>query len=156
MSFKGIWKDWLDLYGRDSVLLDFSSFTDFLEEENMELSFQYYDGYELPVEVFTLPNLEELLCTHVKLKSLSANIRQCKKLKKLDLTNCMLEQIPAEIGQLSMLEELWLIGNPLKTFPESIFGLKNLQQLFLDAGSFDKKQQQEIKKRLPNTNVMFN
>lgn len=155
-SFKGIWKDWLDLYGRDSVLLDFSSFTDFLEEENMELSFQYYDGYELPVEVFTLPNLEELLCTHVKLKSLSANIRQCKKLKKLDLTNCMLERIPAEIGQLSTLEELWLIGNPLKTLPESIFGLKKLQQLFLDSGSFDKKQQQEIKKRLPNTNVMFN
>lgn len=156
VSYKGIWKEWLDLYGRDSVLLDFSSFTDFLEQENIELSLQYYDGYELPAEVFTLPNLEELLCTHVKLKSLSANIRQCKKLKKLDLTNCMLEQIPAEIGQLSTLEELWLIGNPLKTLPESIFGLKKLQQLFLDAGSFDQKQQQEIKKRLPNTNVMFN
>lgn len=154
-SFKGIWKEWLDLYGRDSVSLDFSSFTEFLDQENVLLGVQYMEGYELPAEVFTLSNLEGLSCAQVTLKSLPADIQQCKKLKKLDLTNCKLERIPVEIGKLSDLEELWLMGNPLKELPESIFGLKKLQQLFLDAKSFDQKTQEEIKKRLPDTLVMF-
>lgn len=155
-SLKGIWKEWLALYGRDSTSLDFSSFTEFLDQENTLLSVQYLEGYEIPAEAFTLTHLEEFLCTHVRLKSLSPDIQKCKKLKKLDLTNCMLERIPAEIGNLGELEELWLIGNPLKELPESIFKLKKLQQLYLDGKFFDAKKQAEIKKRLPDALVMFN
>lgn len=155
-TFQGIWTEWLELYGRDSSALFFESFTDFLEQENIILSFDYSDGYDLPAEVFTLEHLEELNCMHVQLKSLHPAIQQCKKLKKLNLTNCRLEKIPKEVGNLSELEELWLLGNPLKELPESIFGLKKLTVLVLDEAPFNKEQQKQIQKRLPKTAVMFN
>lgn len=155
-TFQGIWTEWLDLYGRDSSALFFESFTDFLEQENIILSFDYSDGYDLPAEVFTLEHLEELNCMHVELNSLSPAIQQCKKLKKLNLTYCRLEKIPKEVGNLSELEELWLLGNPLKELPESIFGLKKLTVLVLDEELFNKEQQKQIQKRLPKTAVMFN
>lgn len=155
-TFQGIWTEWLGLYGRDSSALFFESFTDFLEQENIILSFDYSDGYDLPAEVFTLEHLEELNCMHVQLKSLHPAIQQCKKLKKLNLTNCRLEKIPKEVGNLSELEELWLLGNPLKELPESIFGLKKLTVLVLDEAPFNKEQQKQIQKRLPKTAVMFN
>lgn len=154
-TFQGIWTEWLELYGRDSSALFFESFTDFLEQENIILSFDYSDGYDLPAEVFTLEHLEELNCMHVELNSLPPAIQQCKKLKKLNLTFCRLESIPAEVGNLSELEELWLSGNALKELPESIFGLKKLTMLVLDAGPFDKEKQKQIQKRLPKTAVMF-
>ncbi len=155
-TFQGIWTEWLDLYGRDSSALFFESFTDFLEQENIILSFDYSDGYDLPAEVFTLEHLEELNCMHVELNSLPPAIQQCKKLKKLNLTYCRLEKIPKEVGNLSELEELWLLGNPLKELPESIFGLKKLTVLVLDEELFNKEQQKQIQKRLPKTAVMFN
>lgn len=156
MSFKGIWKEWLQLYGRDSMALYFESFTSFLEQENILLSMDYMDGYDLPAEIFELTHLEELNCMHIELNSLPPAIQQCKKLKKLNLTLCRLESIPKEVGNLSELEELWLLGNPLKELPESVFGLKKLTMLVLDAESFDKEKQKQIQKRLPNTAVMFN
>ena len=155
LSFKGIWKDWLQLYGRDSTALYFESFTSFLEQENVLLSMDYMDGYDLPAEIFELDHLEELNCMHVQLKSLPPAIQQCKKLKKLNLTFCRLESIPKEVGNLSELEELWLSGNPLKELPESIFGLKKLTMLVLDAEPFNKEQQKQIQKRLPKTAVLF-
>lgn len=155
-TFQGIWTEWLGLYGRDSSALFFESFTDFLEQENIILSLDYSDGYDLPAEVFTLEHLEELNCMHVQLKSLPSAIQQCKKLKKLNLTYCRLEKIPKEVGNLSELEELWLLGNPLKELPESIFGLKKLTMLALDEELFNKEQQKQIQKRLPKTAVMFN
>ncbi len=155
LSFKGIWKDWLKLYGRDSTALYFESFTSFLEQENVLLSMDYMDGYDLPAEIFELDHLEELNCMHVQLKSLPPAIQQCKKLKKLNLAFCKLESIPKEVGYLPELEELWLSGNPLKELPESIFELKKLTMLVLDAGPFDKEEQKQIQKRLPKTAVLF-
>ena len=154
-TFQGIWKEWLELYGRDSTALYFESFTSFLEQENILLSFDYSDGYDLPAEIFELAHLEELNCMRVQLKSLPPAIQQCKKLKKLNLTFCRLESIPKEVGNLSELEELWLSGNQLKELPESIFGLKKLTMLVLDADPFDKEEQKQIQKRLPKTAVMF-
>ena len=154
-TFQGIWTEWLELYGRDSSALYFESFTSFLEQENIMLSLNYSDGYDLPAEVFKLGHLEELNCMHIQLNSLPPAIQQCKKLKKLNLTFCRLESIPAEIGNLSELEELWLSGNQLKELPESIFGLKKLTTLVLDAEPFDKEKQKQIQKRLPKTAVMF-
>lgn len=155
MSFKGIWKEWLQLYGRDSTALYFESFTTFLEQENMLLSMDYMDGYDLPTEIFELGHLEELNCMHVHLNSLPPAIQQCKKLKKLNLAFCNLESIPKEIGNLSELEELSLSGNQLKEIPESIFGLKKLTVLYLDGAPFNKEQQKQIQKRLPKTAVLF-
>ncbi|MDX2068096.1 MAG: leucine-rich repeat domain-containing protein [Haliscomenobacter sp.] len=155
MSFKGIWKEWLQLYGRDSTALYFESFTTFLEQENVLLSMDYMDGYDLPAEIYELTHLEELNCMHVHLKSISPAIQQCKKLKKLNLAFCKLESIPKEIGNLSELEELSLSGNQLKEIPESIFGLKKLTMLYLDGALFTKEQQKQIQKRLPKTAVLF-
>ncbi len=155
MSYKGLWKEWLQLYGRDSTALYFESFTTFLEQENVLLSMDYMDGYDLPTEIFELTHLEELNCMHIQLKSLSPAIQQCKKLKKLNLAFCKLESIPKEIGNLSELEELSLSGNQLKEIPESIFGLKKLTILYLDGAPFTKEQQKQIQKRLPKTAVLF-
>lgn len=154
-TFQGIWTEWLDLWGRDSTVLNFESFKDFLESENIILSFNYMDGFDLPAEVFELKKLEELNCMHVELNALPAAIQKCAQLKVLNLTFCKLESIPEEIGELANLEELWLSGNALKELPASVYKLSKLKTLVLDKEPFSPEQQKEIKKRLPNAAVMF-
>ena len=154
-TFQGIWTEWLDLWGRDSTVLNFESFKDFLETENILLSFNYMDGYDLPAEIFELKKLEALNCMHVELNALPAEIQKCTRLKVLNLTFCQLESIPEEIGQLANLEELWLSGNPLKALPSSIFKLSQLKTLVLDKDSFSPEEQKKIKKGLPKTAVLF-
>lgn len=88
-TFQGIWTEWLDLWGRDSTVLNFESFKDFLENRKNILSFNYMDGYDLPAEIFELKKLEALNC--MQLNALPAEIQKCTRLKVLNLTFCKSE-----------------------------------------------------------------
>lgn len=93
-------------------------------------------------EIGSLVQLEELQIgsdfmtkERVVLKSLPAQIGNCKQLKKLNLPLCSIEEIPAQIEQLEQLEYLDMSWNKLKEFPLPLTKLKNLKYLDLSINS---------------------
>jgi len=117
---------------------------------------------EIPDEISKLKDLEELeFAANKKLKYISVEILQLKKLKSLSLGNCLLghfpkfileitkleklhftfnslTDLPEEIGNLINLRNLSLTGNRLTCLPESFAKLKKLGKLYLDENSLTK------------------
>lgn len=66
------------------------------------------------------PNLTVLILNDNKIKKLSPNIINLKKLKTLDISNNDLPDLPSEIGFLSGLVRMQIEGNPLKAIRQNI------------------------------------
>lgn len=86
----------------------------------------------LPLELMTLPNLEELWLWNNELKS-----------------------IPSEICQLQKLRCLSLSDNQLTCLPPSIQQMQNLESLFLGKNPISETEQTKIKNWLPHCHIHF-
>jgi Leucine-rich repeat (LRR) protein len=85
---------------------------------------------EFPKTVFGNSDIEELDLSNNNLKgALPAEIRQLKKLRKLDVSDNQMTGIPAEIGQLEMLEELDYSNNQLTGLPLELGNLKRIRKI---------------------------
>lgn len=86
---------------------------------------------EIPMEVFTLENLEELDLSRNQIREIPPQIRNLKKLRVLDISRNKLETLPTEMGQLKSLEKLEAGRNELFSIPESMGNCENLETLSL-------------------------
>lgn len=84
---------------------------------------------KIPIEIYRLKNLKQLLLTNNRLRNLPRGISALKKLKILRLDNNNLRCLPTDIVKLYNLEELRLGGNNLEMLPAGIERLKNLKIL---------------------------
>lgn len=70
---------------------------------------------EIPDEISKLTSLEQLWCNSNPLKTLSAKLYKCSKLKVIDFRDTEIHDIPREVGRLKNLVEFDLRGNVLRS-----------------------------------------
>lgn len=110
----------------------------------------------IPDEISQLKNLRELNVGNNKLSDFSKAICEITTLKRLILNQNDIEAIPAEINQLTNLVYLDLWDNNLGTFPNELGDLANtLKEMDLRNIQYNFKEQENITKLLPKTNIHF-
>eukprot|EP00250_Pteridium_aquilinum_P004844 c15039_g1_i1 orf=76-1902(+) len=86
---------------------------------------------EVPHEVFTLRDLEELSLSWNNISHIPDGIENMTNLRHLGLSGNWLTGLPANIGKLHQLESLWVQGNLLQCLPNEIGNLGKLSILNL-------------------------
>jgi len=109
----------------------------------------------LPSEIGKLTNLQELYIVDTGLRSLPGEIRMFTKLRILDVHNNELTGIPAEIGQLPAIEKLDFSNNRITDLPNEIFKLGHLDELNLTGNPISEDKIEELKSKLPSTEIKF-
>ena len=85
-----------------------------------------------------------------------AEIGRLSNLKILILNNNKLQSLPSEMGQLYALRMLDIWGTEVDVLPYEISKLKHtLEKLDMRVIYMNRKQQEEILKWFPNTEVLF-
>ncbi|MCP4521493.1 MAG: leucine-rich repeat protein [Cytophagales bacterium] len=112
---------------------------------------------EIPQEIYSLYNLEELILTNNQLTILPDALFSLPKLKQLNLKKNKIKEIPSSILQASSLEVLNFNFNQLTELPKELFEVTTLTDLY-----FSHNQLKEIPfvinnlKRLNSLNVRNN
>ena len=88
---------------------------------------------ELPPEIGTLVNLEDLNLGRNQISKLPTELRKLTRLRHLDLVSNQFREFPNEIIALSNLTQLYLSANRLTALPPEIGKLTKLKILFLNA-----------------------
>ena len=134
---------------------------------------------EIPKEVFTFTNLQELNISKNKLTKIPKDIKLLTKLEVFNVSSNDIDSVPAEIGKLINIKslilnqniitklppeignlvkmtflDLW--GNEIQYFPSEITKLQNtLKVLDLRVISIKEPLQEAIEQQLPNTKIFF-
>lgn len=110
----------------------------------------------IPDEISQLKNLRELNVGNNKLAVFSKAICDITTLRRLILNQNDIESIPAEIKQLTNMVYLDLWDNNLGIFPVELGELANtLKEMDLRNIQYNFKEQENITKLLPKTNIHF-
>jgi Leucine-rich repeat (LRR) protein len=91
----------------------------------------------LTEELFTLPNLKELIVKNNKLITIPFAIEQCINLEVLDCSFNRLNRCPRSIRSLQRLRSLDLTANKLSTLPDAFDGLTHLTHLNIGFNQID-------------------
>ena len=117
----------------------------------------------VPMEVFKLYNLQELILAKNKLQEIPieigtlTNLEILTNLKELIVNRNEIYKLPPEIGNLLNLEKLDMWSNEIDEFPEEISKLKDtLKFLDLRVILINLEKQKKIVELLPNTYIYFN
>ena len=112
---------------------------------------------ELPPEIGTLTNLEKLNLEKNELTVLPPTIGNLTNLKELIVNRNEIYKLPPEIGNLVNLAKLDMWSNEIDEFPEEISKLKDtLKYLDLRVILINLDKQKKIIELLPNTYIYFN
>jgi len=112
---------------------------------------------ELPPEIGTLTNLEKLNLEKNDLTVLPPAIGNLTNLKELIVNRNEIYKLPPEIGNLVNLVKLDMWSNEIDEFPEEINKLKDtLKYLDLRVILINLDKQKKIIELLPNTYIYFN
>lgn len=133
---------------------------------------------EIPPEIFTLPNLQELDLSGNRIKVIPPEIAQLKKLQKLDLSKNRIETLPPQFGELENLWSLVISQNYITELPKEFANLQELKYLDMWSNEIDEfpdemrkmkklawidlrtiniwdEKQEAIKELLPNATIYF-
>lgn len=88
---------------------------------------------KFPDEIFSFPNLNELVLSKNKITAIPARIEELEYLQILDLSENKIYTLPDEFGRLKKLRRLILNRNEISFFPPSIGELTSLE--FIDLWS---------------------
>lgn len=120
------------------VVLDLLRILELSQAEKDKVITLYLTGcglHELPAEINTLRNLEELGLTGNQLKTLPDSMSGLVKLKILYLSQNQFDSIPTVLYQLPNLTNLYLKNNNIAFIDAEISRLRNLKGLFLQGNS---------------------
>ncbi|HSW76532.1 MAG TPA: leucine-rich repeat domain-containing protein [Candidatus Saccharimonadales bacterium] len=106
-------------------------------------------------EMGQLGDLQYLYLENNQLSALPREMGQLIHLQYLILSNNQLSALPPEIGQLSHLQYLYLSDNQLSALPQEIGQMSHLQYLDLSNNNISSTLKNELKRQLPNTNIIF-
>jgi Leucine-rich repeat (LRR) protein len=87
---------------------------------------------KLPLELWSLTELELLWINGNKLDYIDASIGLLHHLQVIKVNNNMLTRLPEEIGHLHNLQRLWAHNNRLTTLPRTIGVLRRLEHMSLE------------------------
>lgn len=121
-----------------------------------ELDLSHNQLVKVPAEISTLEYLQYVNLSKNKLTALPAEIGKLVNLRELVLNNNKLQSLPPEMGQLYALRVLDIWGTEVDVLPYEISKLKHtLEKLDMRVIYMNRKQQDEILKWFPNTEVLF-
>lgn len=172
--------EFLDLWMTDFEKLP-SCVSEMKTLKNVGISFNHQIDLKNAFQTLSsLPNLKSLNISGIRSKTIPKNIKLLKgvisvelgylrkinlkiclsrlsklNLKYLNLENDGIFKLPSQIGLLTHLVYLNLGNNYLFELPNEIYQLKNLRILNLYKSGINDEQIVELKKRLPNCNVVF-
>ena len=89
-----------------------------------------------------------------ELKSIPKEIGELSNLKILNLTDNYLTELPEEIGELISLEKLLMYSNQLKKLPGSIANLATTLTFLGLPKTIDEENLNDLKRILPNTEII--
>ena len=92
---------------------------------------------KLPLELWSLTELELLWINGNKLESIDASIGLLHHLQVIKVNGNRLTQLPEEIGHLRKLQRLWAHNNRLATLPRTIGLLQKLEHMSLEKNDLD-------------------
>ena len=121
--------------------------------KTLDLGYNEFSKKEILKTNNLLPNCNINFGMLGYLFAMSAEQRLYKE--TFSLKNQKLKKLPSEIGQMVNLKELNLSNNLLESLPAKMANLKYLEILNLENNNFSKKEQQKIKKLLPNCKITF-
>lgn len=110
---------------------------------------------KIPSEIKQLNNLRVLNISKNKIESLPDEICELIQLEKLIANQNQLVKLPEKIGDLKRLVVLDLWDTEITSLPESAQHLKNLKLLDLRHIQLNIREQESIKKLVPNAKVYF-
>lgn len=93
---------------------------------------------KIPIEVFSLYNLQELNLSKNKLESIPSEIGNLTNLQKLNISANKISKLPSTIGNLTNLKELIANRNNINELPPEVGNLINLEKLDLWSNEIDK------------------
>lgn len=106
------------------------SIYDLFKESYLDLSDR--EIIEVPPEIGSLVNLEELYLQNNKIVKLPPEIGSLTNLKHLYLHNNKIVELPSEIGSLKKLEFLWIHQNQIVELPPEMSNLIEPPLIYLD------------------------
>lgn len=109
----------------------------------------------IPNSIKSLKNLENLNFLGNNLSELNIKSGEFMKLKNINLGANKFETFPDELIHLSNIESIALWQNEIKTIPNDIVKLRELKKMYLRYNQISRKEQERIKKLIPNLNVDF-
>jgi Leucine-rich repeat (LRR) protein len=109
---------------------------------------------EIPIQVKNLKDLETLSLTVNSIDSIPIELTELK-LISIDFSDNAGFQNIDNITKIKSLQYLYLYGCGLTKLPGDIEELANLKELGLVGNSFDKGEQERIKKALPECRIRF-
>ena len=125
------------------------------------------------------PNLRELDLSHLRLKTVPAEVFQLENLSELNLSRNRIRYMPPELGQLVQLRRLVINRNPIAYLPTTVGQLRHLEvidawntlitelpleikaldtvlkTIDLRVVQLDDWQQERMRKLLPHTEILF-
>lgn len=101
--------------------------------------------------------LEELYIINFKIfvNSIPTQIKKFKNLKLLSVLNNNVNNFPVELGSLTSLQTLYVDINPISTLLPTIGKLKHLEKLGVGKTGISESEIAQIKKLLPNCEVLL-
>jgi hypothetical protein len=110
---------------------------------------------DIPPEIRKLKNLKTLGLTLNAITTIPEQIVELSNLTQIDLTdNAGLTNVDM-LTKLPKLQYLYLYGCGLTRLPEDLSGFNKLRELGLVGNRIDIREQNRIKKALPNCNIKF-
>ena len=106
-------------------------------EKLKSLDLSYTRIATIPSEITLLPELTELIMTHMYLKDFPPELENLKNLRTLDLSDNQLNALPKTIDNMKNLENLRVMNNNLEFLPSSMSEMKNLKKLALQGNPLD-------------------
>ena len=106
-------------------------------------------------EINRLKWLVELNLNKNKITELPESISELSHLKQLYLRNNKIKALPSSLSQLQELEELDLALNQLESVPEVLKEMNHLKRLILVGNPLSSSAVDELKKKLPRTELVF-
>lgn len=121
-----------------------------------ETSYLNYRNHirQLPLEIGNLKKLQRLNMNYHQISKLPSSFSSLQGLEELNLRRNNLRRFPLEIIVLDNLKKLDLSGNKIKKLPDNISTMKSLEVLNLTGNPIDKKEITNLKKVLPNLQVI--
>jgi Leucine-rich repeat (LRR) protein len=110
---------------------------------------------EIPPDFMFPASLQLLNLNNQNIGRFDKKILLLAQLKELDLLGNQIKEVPKGIDKLRNLEQLDLQNNQLTKLPRQIKRCKSLRELYLQGNPIQAKEQEKIKKWLPDCKVYF-
>jgi hypothetical protein len=110
---------------------------------------------QLPDEFKALPLLQRLSCGHNEIEQIPPSLCSLNNLRTLNLSDNIIDKIPDKIDRLTALETLALWDNQISYYPERLTEMQQLRVLDLLNNAMSRETQERLRTGLPQCKIIM-